>query len=363
MDATDRKIRRFMLGPLGRRPLSRPDPRFYLEALQRLDERALGESTLRQLHGVIASLRQTKGAKNWKDTVRAKADVALAKALYASRRINQSQYVFFAVAPVEMVHEARIVDGYYKAELQPIEEAIEKIEREHGLEPTQYWARDEGPKEWKRLNKQFDDIAHAKFRETLKEFGLDDILAILIKSPSEFDQRRERGRRSVFHKEEHALVIQDIVIQYENDARHAATVGAFTAAVTSLGAAVEGLLLLRCLRSSRKAASVAKALPKRLRPQSPSDPNTWRFETLIEVCLGAGWLRPVKSSIATYTTASMAHVLRLMRNYVHPGKLARERPWSTIDEQEYRDAEAIYVLLASTLRNSPRQKRGQKSVA
>lgn len=119
--------------------------------------------------------------------------------------------------------------------------------------------------------------------------------------------------------------------------------------MTSLGAGVEGILLLRCLRSPQKAASVSKALPRRIRPRLSNDPGQWTFETLIETCLAAGWFQRVESVIAQYSMASMAHVLRHMRNYVHPGKYARERPWSIVDEQEYLDARALYSLLLSTL--------------
>ncbi|HEY2615876.1 MAG TPA: hypothetical protein VGI78_00925 [Acetobacteraceae bacterium] len=38
-----------------------------------------------------------------------------------------------------------------------------------------------------------------------------------------------------------------------------------------------------------------------------------------------------------------------MRNYVHPAKYARERPWSDPDEGEYQVAEAIYVSLLATV--------------
>ena len=172
------------------------------------------------------------------------------------------------------------------------------------------------------------------------------------RSRDEFNQLRERGRRSVFHKKEYVHALRDIVIQHENDSRLAANAEAFSAAVTSFGAGIEGLLLLRCLRSPRKARSVASKLPKRIRPRRQDNADKWTFETLIETCDAAGWLRPIGTTIAQYNTASMAHVLRNMRNYIHPGRHARERPWSVTDEQEYRDANAIYVLLLSTLGES-----------
>lgn len=358
MDNINGKIRRFLLKPLSRRQQRASNQGLYFEALRRLDNRAIGENILGQLRNVLSSVRGNASSRDWKNPVQAKRQVALAKALYASRRISRQQYVFFAVLPVETVHEERIIHGHYE-ELKPINQALVRIEKEHGLATDEFWPREQGPPEHIQLNRRYEAILGEKFREALKEFGLDDLAVLLERSPAQFEQLRERGRRSVFHKEEYVLAVRDVVIQHEEEARQAAIAGAYSAAVTSLGAGVEGLLLLRCLRSRHKANRIAKRLPKRLRPRSPDDPSTWTFETLIEACLAAGWLAPIETSIARYDTAALAHVLRLMRNYVHPGRHARERPWSETDEHEYRDADAIYAVLISVLGNvRPKKRKG-----
>jgi hypothetical protein len=153
----------------------------------------------------------------------------------------------------------------------------------------------------------------------------------------------------VFHKDEITSALKDIVVRYEEDAHRAASAKAYSAAITLLGAGLEGLLLLRCLRSKQKSLRVARALPKQQRPRFPDDPTKWSFETLIDTCLAAGWLPPVSTSVAQYNPAGLAHILRLMRNYVHPGRHARERPWSVADKDDYKDAEAIYVTLMSRI--------------
>jgi hypothetical protein len=283
--------------------------------------------------------------------------VALAKALYVSRRISMSQYVIYAVSAVEGVHDGRLLYGAYDDELRPINQALREVEKRHGLAHDQYWPRGEGPEEYGSLNRQFEAVLDARFLQALREFDLCDLAELKEQSPEKFDALRERGRRSVFHRGELAPAIRDVVLRYEDDARQAASVGAYTAAVTSLGAGVEGLLLLRSLRSTRKAGRIARGLKGRIRPRSPDDPSSWTFETLIEVCLRAGWLRPIETPVAVYDTAALAHVLRRMRNHVHPGRSARERPWSETDEREYRDADAIYVILLSTL---GKVQRGQR---
>jgi len=350
MSAPNRKVRRYLLRPLVRRPQRVADRKAFIDALGRLDNRALGETVLAQLRDVLSFSRSDKAQGYWKDPVFARKAVALFTALYVSRRMTKHEYFYWAAYFVEAVLEKRWTDGKYKNEVKPISQAMDDIERQHGLQPDEFWPLGTGPEEYIRLNSQYEALYDAKFLETLREFGLDNLADLKEQTPQEFERLCERGRRSVAHRDELALAIRDVVLLYEEDARRAASVKAYTAAVTALGAGVEGLLLLRCLRSSQKASRIAKnKLPKRLRPRSPDDHTTWTFETLIEVCLKAGWLPPVDTSVARYNPAGLAHLLRRMRNYVHPGRRARERPWLETDEREYQDANAIYVVLLSIL--------------
>jgi hypothetical protein len=357
MDDINREVRRAMLKPLARRSQRIADREAALmSALNRLDDRALGEAVLGQLRDVLAALTD-KRTEFRKDPLRAAKLVKLAKALYASRRVSTQEYVLFAVSPVERVHEERWMRGDYQNELGPISEAMKSIEEEHGLEPDQYWPLGESPEEYSRLNVQYDAVLDERFMTTLREFGLDDLSELKEQNPAEFNQLLERGRRAIFHRSEYILAIRDVVVRYEEDARRAASVKAYSAAVTSLGAGVEGLLLIRCLRSRHKAHRIASNLKRRVRPRHPEDPTTWTFEALIETCQKAGWLPPVETSVAQYDAAGLAHLLRVMRNHVHPGRQARQRPWSETDEREYQDAEAIYVILLSTLGKIGRSKQ------
>lgn len=348
MDEAKRKTRRHLLRSLKPRSQRAFDQKHYVEAMRRLDDRAIGQSTVPELREALTA-RPRERSTDWKDPARSRALIELTKALYASRRISKQEYVFYALSPAEHVHDGRWMDGQYAQELKAANESIRRFEREHGLKADEYWERNDAPREYLKLNRQYEAILDAKFRDTLREFGLDDLLAILERSREELDRLRERGRRSVFHHDEYIPALQDVISEYESEAQKAAAAGAYLAAVTSLGAGVEGLLLLRCLRSRRKAVRIAKKLPKRMRPRSFEDLGTWTFETLIEVCLAAEWLQPVETSVAVYNPAGMAHMLRLMRNLVHPGRHARERPWSVMDEQEYLDADAFYRVMMSKL--------------
>ena len=46
---------------------------------------------------------------------------------------------------------------------------------------------------------------------------------------------------------------------------------------------------------------------------------------------------------------SLYHTIRQMRNFVHPGKAATERPWIEVDAFDFADAEGIFTALFATI--------------
>lgn len=351
MRPKNRDLRRVLLKPFKTPRQSSAYRKSLVAALSRLDNRALAEDILLQLRQVVAEAPRRRGQPRFADEEFARKWVALALALYEARRISTQEFIFYASSWIEGVHESRVLEGRYDHDLEPISASLERIKREAGLHPDEDWLVGEGPTEYRRLTKKYDVILRRHFVATLREFGLQDLARRQDLSPDEFERSRERGRRSVFHRDELRAAIKDIVLRHESEAQKAAATAAFGAAVTSLGAGLEGLLLLRCLRSRQKAQDIAKNLPKPKRPRNAEDPTTWGFETLIEVCFQAGWLPPVTTPVARYSPAGLAHLLRVMRNHIHPGRQAREEPWLEPDERDYDDAEAIYVILLSTLGN------------
>jgi hypothetical protein len=63
----------------------------------------------------------------------------------------------------------------------------------------------------------------------------------------------------------------DHVLICERDANRAARAKTLSAVVTSLGAGLEGLLLIRCLKAKDEAIRVASSLAKGLRPRKLAD--------------------------------------------------------------------------------------------
>lgn len=350
---TQANIKSGLLSPLDRRKTLIANQKSISRALERLDARAFGTAALPIAAESAKSSRKDLGKGFYRQPVHVRKQVSLSKALYLSRRVSRPQYVCFASMAVEMLNEERWLNGQFGNELHEIEQQISTLDQESGLLPDQYWPKGQAPKEFQNrydaLETQYSAVIECHFIAALREFGLDDLADLRESNKEEFDRLRERGRRSLFHKSEHVQVLKDIVIRHEEEAFRAASAKAYTAGVILIGAALEGLLLIRCLRSKSKAIRTAGTLPRRRRPYSPDDPSKWTFETLIGVCLSAGWLPRISTEYVQYAPDALADILREMRNLVHPGRFVRERPWLETDERDYKDAEAIYVTLRSKL--------------
>ena len=154
----------------------------------------------------------------------------------------------------------------------------------------------------------------------------------------------------MFHSDESLLAMRDIVYRYRQESRQAASAGAFSAAVTILGAAIEGTLALRCLKSEKKAKSIARQLVGKAKLHNPDDVMKWSFDNLVNVCDKAGWLSPINRTFAVVQTAALVSVVRKMRNLVHPGKAVREIPWSEIGQAEYDYCVTIDETISAVLK-------------
>jgi len=344
MKTSDSTLRRRMLRPLVRRHTLPADVKKLDEALGELEERALAASLLPQLVATQKAARHQPSENRWKDPVAAKAMTELALALYLARRITLQEYVFLAAQAAEGVHDGRLGNQQYP-EIRELSEAMRSIEIAHGLKPNQYWLERDAPPEWRALSAAWDTAARERLGETLVELEGGRASELFTRERPEFDRLRERGRRAFFHKEELIPSLADTVKRYEIEARAAATAKAYTAAVTLMGAALEGLLLLRCLRSPAKSSQTAQTLPAKKRPKAGSLPSTWTFDTLIQVCLAAGWLPAIKTPSMSVNPAGLAHLLRRMRNNIHPGRVCTESPWVETERRDFEDAEQIYATL------------------
>jgi hypothetical protein len=338
----------FLSRPLVRRQKRSADQKAMIAAFERIDSLAMGQQLLPEVVKKITAIRRDKNTGRWNKPDYAKNMVWVTRVLYLAGRISHQEYVFLATRTVENIHEDRMLDY---DEIKVIFTAQDAIRKKYKLKPSQYWAKGDEPGEYRKLDNQFEKVYEKLFIKTLREFDLNDLANLKENEPKEYESAWERGRRCLRNKKEIIPAIKDVVIRFENDAKKAASVKAYSATITSLGAATEGLLLLRCLQSKKKSIQISKKLSRDQRPHN-EDITTWKFEVLINVCSVARWFTPVFTSKAQYNPADFAHKIRRMRNYVHPGRLVRENPWLEINVEDYLDAEAFYTLLITALKTN-----------
>jgi len=359
--ASNPKVLRFPLKPLYRRNHSVIGKHDICRAISRLDDLACDVEVLKGASENVKKVKSKCKTHLFEDNEGVKSYIELVKALYAARKIARHQYVFNCSIVAEYIHDDRMMKDMQNGKIGEIIDNMKSIERLYGLNDNEYWHTGQAPKEHEELSKQFDAEYDKLFEGVLNEFGLCDLAELWGTKRSDFDQLRERGRRSVHHKTEQISILKDIVVRLEEEARFSALVKLYSGAITLLGSGLEGLLVIRCLQSKHKSMRFARTLPRNKRPSPLDDPTKWNFDALIETCLAAGWLPPISTTIAKYNPASLAHMLREMRNYIHPGRQARENPWAIVGEDDYKVAEAIFIALKATIfKRSELDYRGQQ---
>lgn len=351
----DPKIKRFLLRPLVRQQARARRNESVARALAHLEQHAEGEAAVARLREIARPDPEGHGRDVLVEDAGELAE--LTRALYQSGRFSTAEYVFHATMAAESVSHSRSDAGAYDRQLAPISKKLDAFRRKHGLGPFEDRRPAEAPAAYRRLNEQYMAVHEAAETSILRELGYHDLAELRDVDRAEYDRLRERGRRAAFHRDDFVPALGDLVRRYEEDAEKAAAAQAYYAATTLLGAAIEGLLLLRCLRSRSKAAVMAQALPRKVRPAASHDLPAWRFETLIEVCAKAGWLPVEHVEWGGFDHRGLAHALRYLRNLVHPARHARDRPWLEIDARQYEGAHAMYTLLRRRL--EPRARRTQ----
>jgi len=335
---------RRQLRPLYRRRSHSLTERRVLEALAIVDEVGSGNDALSQFRDEYTAARAKAGGLFWRDVACARAFIDLARVLFRVRRISWAHYVFLAGSTVEGVHDDRWLAGKYESYLRPVTTKLDAVK--------------EGDPAAVRLNAQYNQRLDHKLALVWQELGADDVGTIWQNSRAEYDDLRERGRRYVHHRGSSDQALRDLVDEGYANALAAADGGHYRAAITLLGASLEGLLLLRCLRARVKASRVARDLPRRFRSRAGDDMMKWSFEMLIEVCRQAGWLPLLLTETLAYSSDECAHSLREMRNWIHPAREAAARPWQGVFKPDYDVAHAFYTLVATAIRRPRAKRRG-----
>lgn len=316
------------------------------------DERAVLQHALMQ---AVASARAKSIAKRVgspaapdRDTAETtRAWVALAQTMLVAGKITASESLLFSTFAVEALHTKRWLDHAYP-EIEQLSAAINEIERAEGLAPDQYWLKDDGPEEHQRLNEAYSEALDERFAETLIEFGLTDLADLWREDRAEYDRRREIGRRAAFEEADHRTAVSASIAVYEGEALKSAGAGAFYAASVMLGAAAEARLLEALLARPDEAQTALSRLSRAQKPRN-ADPLHWSLEHMIAVADTAGWLGVVEDAEVGANVGPWLLAVRDLRNLLHPGRHARDKPHAIIGSEEYVDAKFAYAALCIAL--------------
>lgn len=271
------------------------------------------------------------------------------KAKNKSGEISQPDYIFRASFYVITIHEDRWLNQQYRNDLDPISQKIENIERENGLDKDQYWKLDEGPKEWQKLNQEYNKILESKLVDVFKEFDLNEIANLIEDDKEEYDRLYEAGRKNTFNTKSEIEKLSLIVEKYKREAQIAEQNDAYFATTVFSGAAIEALLLKEVLKKPDQVDEIINAMPKRKKPTS--DPKRWGLSDLINIANKAEWLTSIQIENNFYLLDQLAHAVRLFRNFLHPGRILREMSTVGIEKSQAELASSILFILNYVIEN------------
>jgi hypothetical protein len=118
------------------------------------------------------------------------------------------------------------------------------------------------------------------------------------------------------------------------------------------------------LRQRAKIRAIVRKLPKKGRPGS-TNPLEWTLANLISVANAAGWLPNIDDGDVVHVVSGWAHRLRVIRNLLHPGRHAVDKPHTRLGRDGWQDALSAYTALCHAIESARKAKRlrsGSKNV-
>ena len=332
--------------PRKRRPSVQADKLF--QALEHLDRYVIASDVLQETRGEFLSLpTRNLQDKNYLEQ-HARVWMSLADAMKAAGRITRAAHIYLSATMLLGIHDQRVTEGEYDAELNPILSRIKLVERAHGLTEDEFWPTGEGPPEYETLSAEFDAVLDQKQAEVFREFGKPWLAELLERDRGDFYGLLVRGSDDFFKRTDQETRLKEFIEIFESEARSCAEVGAFHSACSSLGAAAEARLLLYCLKNPQDTQAAYEKLTGKLR-QSSKNPLDWDLNTLLMVCARAGWLSPIESELGSHLPEGWGHHLRNIRNLLHPSRFLKDQVVQAIERREFDTAHAAYVLIKSQL--------------
>jgi hypothetical protein len=142
-------------------------------------------------------------------------------------------------------------------------------------------------------------------------------------------------------------VLLSLIGRYRSEAEKSASVRAYYAACITLGAALEALLLSMCSMRGEEVEKYVAALATANRP--PRKAEQWQFHHLLSAATALKWLPARANRHSRPKLAEWVHLVKELRNLVHPGRHIREYSNLKLDKHNWNDAKAIFDLALSSI--------------
>jgi hypothetical protein len=283
-------------------------------------------------------------------------NVKLATGLFEAGRITEAEFVFHCGFHIVSLHEKYHFDGLYDSELEKFSAKMHRIEKRHGLKDNEYWLITDAPADYLHESQKYDAVLKRQQIEVFRKFAPPSLADKLENDADLFWNLYERGRRSVFEKEDHLASVLDLITLYESEAQKSADAEAYYASITMLGSAAEARILLECLRQRTKVKTIVRKLPKKEQPRS-NNPLEWTLANLVSVASVAGWLPNIDDGDVIHVVSGWANRLRTTRNLLHPGRHAVEKPHTMLGRKEWLDAFSAHTALRHAIESARKGKR------
>lgn len=316
-----------------------------MAALEELREKQVGSFTRRSTAEVVE--QETK------------AVLEVVEARFNAAEINERELIALICMCGNLVHEIRWSENYYEPEIGPINQAIRKVQKTHGLKPGEEWGLGEGPDEYKSFLSQWDSVYDRTREDLIFELCTDRLRDIVKRFEYQIDDMKREGEQSLFQWDDKRRLY--VLLQnYEREALQCESVGAYLAASILIAASIETRLIITCLEFKEICEKGRNSLNEERKSSGGKsigrNPLSWFLDDLINVSAKCGWLPWVESNSYTFNSTVLAQVLKDVRNGVHPGKKVRKKENIAMGLEQYKDIRAANEILKSVLPARPKQK-------
>lgn len=326
-----------------RHPDQMPHERFS-KTLEHLRRRAIAQ----QLTPLLVE-RQRRGYPDREGRVTGIINMAIAAR--AAGHMSFERYVAIAGVMAEHLNEERWSAGAYDEELRPHSDIMREAETRERLGPESHFELGKGPADYEAANLAYEAVLDRHLKEIFAERGLHDIGELWERDKDEYRRVVEVGSRRRREVLEPRTAVAAMIDIYEREADVCERASAYYGACAMLGAAAEARLLARALQDLPDTEAARQRLPRGPdRPKRP-EPANWTFDQLISVAAEAGWIGLIPDAAGDYDfiVSALLRQLREIRNYLHAGRHAYEKPQEALTQLEMMHARAAYDCLVFSL--------------